>query len=52
MQKLIAELRRLFLSNDRRYDDAALERHLRGEHTMQVDLAGDGFGCLGGRAFF
>ena len=41
MQKLIAELRRLYLSNDRRYDDAALERHLRGEHTMQVDLAGD-----------
>lgn len=43
MQKLIAELRRLYLSNDRRYDDASLERHLRGEHTMRVDLAdGDG----------
>ncbi|HWW68392.1 MAG TPA: hypothetical protein VN089_00470 [Duganella sp.] len=42
MRKLIAELRRLYLLNDRRYDDAGLEKHLRGEHTMRVDLAGDG----------
>lgn len=40
MQKLIAQLRRLYLADDRRYDDADLERHLRGERTISVDLAG------------
>lgn len=39
MRKLIAELRRLYLLDDQRYDDADLERHLRGERTMSVDLA-------------
>lgn len=39
MHKLIAELRRLYLPNDQRYDNAGLERHLRGEQTMRVDLA-------------
>ena len=41
MQKLIAELRRLYLPDDRRYDDADLQRHLRGERTMSVDLANE-----------
>ena len=41
MRKLIAELRRLYLPDDRRYDDADLELHLRGERTMSVDLAND-----------
>ena len=41
MHKLIAELRRLYLTNDRRYPDADLERHLRGELGMAVDLADD-----------
>jgi hypothetical protein len=39
MLKLIAQLRRLYLTGDQRYDDASLERHLRGEHTLSVDLA-------------
>lgn len=41
MRKLIAQLRRLYLLDDQRYDDAELERHLRGERTISVDLAGD-----------
>lgn len=41
MQKLIAELRRLYLPDDRRYNDADLALHLRGERTMSVDLADD-----------
>lgn len=40
MRKLIAELRRLYLPDDRRHDDAELEAHLRGERTMSVDLTG------------
>ena len=43
MRKLIAELRRLYLTDDQRGDDAALERHLRGEQTISVDLV-DGNG--------
>jgi hypothetical protein len=39
MRKLIAELRRLYLLDDRRYSDADLEPHLRGERTIGVDLA-------------
>lgn len=41
MRKLIAQLRRLYLLDDQRYDDAELERHLRGERTVSVDLAND-----------
>jgi len=41
MRKLIAELRRLYLLDDRLYDDAELELHLRGERTIGVDLAND-----------
>ncbi|TFW21319.1 hypothetical protein [Duganella callida] len=41
--KLISELRRLYLLNDRRYDDATLARHLRGESTFAAQLAGDGY---------
>lgn len=40
MRKLIAELRRLYLPDDRRHDDAELEAHLRGERTIGVDLTG------------
>lgn len=39
MHKLISELRRLYLLNDHRYDDESLERHLRGEATLSIDLA-------------
>jgi hypothetical protein len=39
MHKLISELRRLYLLNDQRYDDESLERHLRGEATLAIDLA-------------
>lgn len=40
MQKLISELKRLYLHNFD--DDQALARHVRGEHTTLVDLASDG----------
>lgn len=41
MRKLIAQLRRLYLLDDQRYDDAELEGHLRGERTISVDLVSD-----------
>ncbi|MRW93172.1 hypothetical protein GJ699_24575 [Duganella sp. FT80W] len=37
MQKLISELKRLYLHDF--HDDEQLARHLRGEHTISVDLA-------------
>jgi hypothetical protein len=44
INKLISELRRLYLLNDQRYDDESLARHLRGETTLAIDLANaDGF---------
>ena len=39
INKLISELRRLYLLNDHRYDDESLARHLRGDATLAIDLA-------------